>query len=150
MANYPTLHLSLITLLGEKLAADVYEVILPTRAGEIAVLPGHEPLITLAAPGVLSVRRKKTDPDSALEFFATSGGIIEIDQTRVRVLVDEADHGDDIIEAESQKALERALQLRERAGSQVELDEANRLVNRHQIRLKVAGLRRHQQKTRYK
>ncbi len=148
--NPDKLKLRLIALTGEKFAEDVYEVILPTTTGEIAVFPGHESLVTLAKPGVIAVRRKKVDPDDAMEYFATSGGIIEIDADRVRVLVDEADHGDDIIEAETQKALERALKMRDNAANQVELEKAQQLIDRHQVRLKVAGLRRHQNPTRYK
>jgi len=148
--NDDALQLQLITLLGEKMNERVYEVILPTTTGEIAVFPGHESLVTLAKPGVMAVRRRKIDPDDAMEYFATSGGIIEIDAARVRILVDEADQGDDIIEAESQKALERALKMRDNASSQVELEQAQQLIDRHQVRLKVAGLKRHQTPTRYK
>ena len=109
MATQPMLQLQLITLLGQKMDEEVYEVILPTTIGEISVFPGHEPLVSLAKAGVIAVRRQKTDPDTALEYFATSGGIIEIDPGRVRVLVDEADHGDDIIEAENKKILEQRI-----------------------------------------
>ncbi len=134
------MNLQLITLLGTKVDDDVYEVILPTAAGEIAVFPGHEPLVTLAVPGAIAVRYKKGDEN--LEYFAISGGVIEISQRAMRVLVDEADHGDDIIEAESQAALERAIELRDNAQDQVELEKAHQLVDRHAVRLKVAGLRR--------
>lgn len=134
------MNLKLITLLGTKVDDDVYEVILPTAAGEIAVFPGHEPLVTLAVPGAIAVRYKKGDEE--LEYFAISGGVIEISQRAMRVLVDEADHGDDIIEAESQAALERAIELRDNAKDQVELEKAHQLVDRHAVRLKVAGLRR--------
>lgn len=137
------MHLELITLLGKKVDQEVYEVILPTADGEIAVFPGHEPLVTIAVPGVIAVRRVKGDPDDQLDYFAISGGVIEVSQKKVRVLVDEADHGDDIIESESKAALERAIALRENATDQIELEQAHQLVDRHNVRLKVAGLRRH-------
>jgi F-type H+-transporting ATPase subunit epsilon len=127
---------------------EVYEAILPTTSGEISIFPGHEPLVTLAKPGVIAVRRRKTDPDEALEYFATSGGIIEVSADHVRVLVDEADHGDDIVEAETQKALERAIAMRDNASNQVELEKATQLIDRHAVRLKVAGLRRHSRRPR--
>ncbi len=132
----------LITLSGSKLNEKVYEVILPTADGEIAVFPGHESLISVAVPGVISVRREKTTPNERLEYFAISGGVIEINSTRVRILVDEADHGDDIVESETKAALDRAIKQREGATSQVELEKAHQLVDRHAVRLKVAGLRR--------
>jgi len=136
------MHLELITLLGVKVDADIYEMIAPTAAGEIAVFPGHEPLVTLAVPGAIAIRYKKGDSDDKLEYFAVSGGVIEISQTKVRVLVDEADHGDDITEAESKAALERALKLRDDAKNPVDLENAQKLIGRQQARLHVAGLRR--------
>jgi len=135
------LHLELITLLGEKVNEPVYEVVLPTLDGEIGVFPGHESLVGVAVSGVLSVRRKKDDKD--FEFFAISGGVIEIGKDHVRVLVDEADAGDDIVEAESRKALDAAIRLRDQAQGQVELEKAAQLIDRHAVRLKVAELHRH-------
>lgn len=136
------MQLQLITLLGIKVDQDVYEVVLPTAAGEIAIFPGHEPLVSLAVPGAIAVRHNKADEDSKLEYFAISGGVIEVSPKAVRVLVDEAEHGDDIIEAESQAALERAIKLRDSAKDQVELARAHEMVDRHAVRLKVAELRR--------
>lgn len=136
------MNLELITLLGKKVDQEVYEVILPTSAGEIAVFPGHEPLVTMAVSGAIAVRYKKGDPDSRLDYFAISGGVIEVSQHKVRILVDEADHGADILESESKTALERAIQMRDNAKSQVELEQAHQLVDRHSVRLKVADLHR--------
>jgi F-type H+-transporting ATPase subunit epsilon len=136
------MNLELITLLGKKVDQEVYEVMIPTAAGEIAVFPDHEPLVTIAVPGAIAVRYKKGDPDSQLDFFAISGGVVEVSQKRVRVLVDEADHGEDIIESESRAALDRAIEMRENAKDQVELEKAHQLVDRHSVRLKVADLRR--------
>ena len=137
------MHLQLITLSGVSVDKEMYELIAPTTAGEIGVFPGHEPLVTVAAPGALAVRYHKEDPDEKLQYFAISGGVIEITPELIRVLVDEADHGEDIIEAESKAALQRALKLRDEAKNQVELDEAHRLIDRHTVRLRVAELRRH-------
>ncbi len=136
------MHLQLITLQGVRVDQDIYELIAPTSAGEIAVFPGHEPLVTLAVPGALAVRHKKDDRDEQLEYFAISGGVLEISQKAIRVLVDEADHGEDIVEAESRAALERALKLRDEAKDQVDLDRAHQLIDRHQVRLRVADLHR--------
>jgi F-type H+-transporting ATPase subunit epsilon len=132
----------LVTLYGVKVDEDVYEVVLPTADGEIAVYPGHEPLVSVAVPGAISVRYNKGDSDDDLEYYAISGGVIEISQESLRVLVDEADNGDDIIEADSQAALERAIELRDNATNQVELEKAHQLVDKQAVRLKVADLRR--------
>lgn len=136
------MNLQLITLLGVKLDEEVYELLIPTAAGEIGVFPGHEPLVSLAVPGAITVRFHKGDADSKQEFFAITGGVIEISQTKVRILVDEADSASDIVEAESKAALERAIKLRDNAKNQVELEQAHQLVDRHMVRLKVADLHR--------
>lgn len=136
------MNLQLITLLGVKIDQEVYELLIPTAAGEIGVFPGHEPLVTLAMPGVIAIRSHKGDADDKQEYLAVSGGVVEISQTKVRILVDEAESSDEIIEAESQAALKRAVELRDNAKDQIELEKAHQLVDRHTVRLKVASLHR--------
>ena len=138
------MNLKLVTLGGVKLDEMVYSVTIPTIDGEISVLPSHEPLVTVARDGVITVRRTKETQEE--EFFAISGGGVEIDQTGVRILVDEADHGDDIIEAETQAALERAIAARDNADDQIEREKAKQLIDRHLVRLKVADLQRHKRR----
>ena len=138
------MNLKLVTLGGVKLEEAVYSVTIPTIDGEISVLPSHEPLVTVARDGVITVRRTKETQEE--EFFAISGGVVEIDQTGVRILVDEADHGDDIIEAETQAALERAIAARDNADDQIEREKAKQLIDRHLVRLKVADLQRHKRR----
>ena len=132
----------LVTMLGTKVSEDVYSVTLPTVTGEISVFASHEQVVTIATSGIITVRLNKEDDDSKLEYYAISGGVIEINQRGLKVLVDEADHSDDIIEAESKAALERALKMQDEATDQVELEKAHQLVDRHMVRLKVANLRR--------
>ena len=138
------MNLKLVTLGGAKLDEMVYSVTIPTIDGEISVLPSHEPLVTVARDGVITGRRTKETQEE--EFFAISGGVVEIDQTGVRILVDEADHGDDIIEAETQAALERAIAARDNADDQIEREKAKQLIDRHLVRLKVADLQRHKRR----
>lgn len=112
----------LITLSGVKL--DQRDpVTIPTIDGEISVFPSHEPLVTMAKNGVIAVTSQK-DGDE-VEYFAISGGVVEITHERIRVLVDEADHGEDIIEAETKAALDRAMKLRDETDDQVEREESS-------------------------
>lgn len=134
------MQLQMITLRGVKLDESVYELQVSTASGDIAVFPGHEPLVSIVKPGVAAVRRNKGDHE--LEYFAISGGILTIEGDVIQMLVDEAAHGDEIIEAESQAALERAMKLRDSASDKVTLDKANQLVVEQQMKLKVAELRR--------
>lgn len=136
------MNFKLITLLGVKLDEDVYEVTIPTSSGEIGIFPGHEPLVTVAVPGVISVRRSKDDSDDERELFAISDGVVQVEKDSVRILVDEADASNEIVESDVKAALDRALEMRDNAEDQVELNKALELVDRHTVRLKVAELRR--------
>jgi F-type H+-transporting ATPase subunit epsilon len=139
-------HFQLVSLSGKKFDGDVYEVILPTLDGEIGVLQDHMPLVSVATNGAIAIRRQPRDPDSQREYFATNGGVIEVADNNLRVLVDEADHASDINEAEVQKALERAEKMKSEAKDQVSLEHAQALVDRQTVRLQVAGLKRHHQR----
>jgi F-type H+-transporting ATPase subunit epsilon len=136
------MNFELVTLDGVKFKAEAYSAILPTATGQITVLPGHEPLLAQLIPGVITIRRNKSDPDHHLEHYATYGGVVEISQTGVRVLVDEATHGEEVNVSEAQKAHDAAIALRKDAKDQVELDKAQSLVDRHAVRLEVAELKR--------
>lgn len=135
------IRLQLITLSGTKFDDDVYEVLVPTMDGQIGVLPGHMPLISVAKSGVISVRRNERDLDIAMENFAVSGGVVEVVGNTLRILVDEADHAEDINEAEAQAAHERALKLKAEAKDEVSLERAQELVDRTATRLQVASLK---------
>ena len=110
--------------------------------GQIGILTDHMPLISVATNGVISVRRGPKDPDSKMEHFATNGGVIEVANNSLRVLVDEADNGDEINEAEAKKAYELAEKMKAEAKDQVSLEHAQSLIDRHAVRLQVAQLRR--------
>jgi F-type H+-transporting ATPase subunit epsilon len=136
----------LVTLSGTKYSQEVYEVRLPTPDGEIGVFVNHMPLVSIASPGIIKVRPKQTTPDDLVELYATNGGVIEIMDNTIRVLVDEADHSDEINEAEAKKAHEHALKLKSEAKDQHSLSEAQDLLDRSAVRLKVAELKRHRRK----
>jgi F-type H+-transporting ATPase subunit epsilon len=136
------IHLQLVSLSGKVFDDDVYEVILPTLDGQIGVLQHHMPLVSAATSGVISVRRNEKDRDDQMELFATNGGVLEVSNNSLKVIVDEADHADNINEAEAQAAHERALQLKAEAKDEVSLEHAQQLVDRTAVRLQVAGLKR--------
>ncbi len=136
----------LVALSGSKFDEEVYEVVLPTLDGQIGVLKDHMPLFSVATNGVIAVRRNPKDSDTQRDFFATNGGVIEVSNNTLRVLVDEADHADEINEAEAEAAFERAKQLKSEAKDQISLEHAQTIIDRHGVRLQVAGLRRRHQR----
>jgi F-type H+-transporting ATPase subunit epsilon len=136
------IHFELVTLTGVKLSENVYEVKLPTPQGQIAVYKNHAPLVSIAATGIITVRKNDNTPDDLQESYAIDSGVIEITDNMVRVLVDEAEKDTEVSAKEAEEALERAKQLRAEAKDQVSLDKAQTLVDRQATRLKIAELRR--------
>jgi F-type H+-transporting ATPase subunit epsilon len=140
------IHFQLVSLTGTKFDGDAYEILLPTLEGEIGVLQDHMPLVSVATTGAIAIRRNEKDSNANREFFAITGGVIEVSDNKLRVLVDEADHADEINEAEAEAAVERAKKLKAEATDEVSLEHAQALVDRHTVRLQVASLKRRHQK----
>jgi F-type H+-transporting ATPase subunit epsilon len=134
--------LQLITLSGIKYSDEAYSVQLPTAAGQITVLGDHEPLMSALIPGVISIRKSVGDSEDRVEHYATYGGVVEVTHEGPRVLVDEADLGDDINQAEAQKAHDEAERLLSTAKTQVELEHAQSIVDRQAVRIQVADIKR--------
>ena len=73
---------------------------LPTKDGEITVLPNHIPLVAVLVPGVVTVRKGGKE-----SFMAVSGGFIEVQpNNRVVVLADTAERAEELTESAIEKA----------------------------------------------
>ena len=132
----------LVTLAGVKFGEEVYEVILPTPDGQIAIFPDHMPLVSLVSPGVVGIRRSAGDRDDHMEYFAINGGVVEISDKTIRVLVDEADHSSEVLEAEVAEALQRAKQAEKASTDQISIDKARQQIQMAGARLKLAELKK--------
>jgi F-type H+-transporting ATPase subunit epsilon len=136
------IHFVLYTLDGVKFDGEAYEVLIPTLDGEIGVLPGHMPLISVATHGAIMVRKTAGERDDQRDVFAISGGTVQVENDELKILVDEADHADELNEQEVQKAFELAKKMKAEAKDQVSLQHAQSLMDRQAVRLQVAGLKR--------
>ncbi len=136
------LHFQLVASSGLKFNEEAYEVLVPTQAGTVGIFEEHMPMISAAQPGVLSVRKKQSDPDSAMEHFAVNGGVLETKGQNVRFVADDVTTSEEINESEAQAALKRAEALVESAGDQVALQEAQRQLSSSTAKLRVAQLKR--------
>ena len=111
--------------------------------GRIGVMEGHMPLFSVISTGAIAIRKNSQDPDSALEYFATYGGALEVSDNTLRVLVDEANLPEEINEQEARAAMMRAEKMKAEAKDQTSLEHAQALLDRQSTRLQVAALRRH-------
>jgi len=136
------IRLKLITLSGIKIDRDVYEVMIPTKDGEIAVYGGHTPLVSALSNGIIHVRNQKRDKDADREAVAAYGGTLKVLNNELIILADEIEDPEHLKEDEIQKALKRAHELKKSAKDKMEIDKAQEMIDRHTVRLKIAGLRR--------
>src|SRR5258708_40010150 len=127
---------------GTKYDDEAYEVLVPTKAGVVGIFESHMPMISAAQPGVLSVRRKATDPNSAMENFAINGGLVEVDGKTVRFIADDVTTTDEVSEQEAQVALKRAEELIKNAPDQTALHEAHHLLQHSSAKLHLAQLKK--------
>lgn len=66
---------------------EVEMVVAPTIDGEVGILPLHAPLVSVLRPGEIRV---KWNGDKNVEWFAVSGGYIQVHEDKVIILADEA------------------------------------------------------------
>ncbi|MEI7792829.1 MAG: ATP synthase F1 subunit epsilon [Candidatus Berkelbacteria bacterium] len=102
-----TFKLKLIAPDGIKYEEDASSVSLPTRDGQITVLPGHVALITLLKPGEIII-----DNGGKTHELATEGGVAEITGTEIKILADTAEDAQSLDElkiVEAKRAAEHRL-----------------------------------------
>lgn len=133
----------LISADGIKFDEDVYETLVPTKAGTIAIFRDHMPLLSAVAPGVLSIRRRAGDSERSMEHFAVFGGVIEVDGQTARLITDDVTTPGELSEHDAQEALKRAEQMVKTADTRAAIEEAQHLLQRSAVKLEVAKLKRH-------
>jgi len=115
---------------------EVDGVTVPTREGEITVLPNHAGLVGLVVPGALTVHTSEGE-----KYIAVSGGAVEVlPGSRCVILTDSADRAEELVVEEIEKAKARALAAYEEAKDKdaVAYADASLHLERELARLKVA------------
>lgn len=128
----------LLTLSGTKFSGEAEELRLTTTNGQIGILPHHEPFVAQVVPCSVVIK----PVNGQQEMFATYGGLVEVTPDYVRLLADEADHADELLADEIEEALAKAKELRDHAKDRVELEQAQGMIDRANVRLGVAKMRR--------
>ncbi len=132
------MNFELLTLTGAKFRGEVREVSLTTASGQVGILPHHEPLTAIMVAGPVVVHPAKGEQ----QVFATFGGLLEVTADSVRVLADEAEHADELVQKEIEAALAKAQTLKAGARDRHELHRAQEMIDRHTVRLDVVHMHR--------
>jgi F-type H+-transporting ATPase subunit epsilon len=136
------INFQLVSSSGTKFEGDVYEVLLPTQAGTVAVLEDHMPMMSSALGGVISVRVKPSDRDSEMKHFAVGGGLLQVDGKTLKYLSDDVTDSDEVSEKDAEAALARAQELVAGADNRHALNEAHRALSHSTAQLHIAKLKR--------
>lgn len=102
-----TFNCRVVSAKEELFVGDVQMLIAAGHNGEIGVLPGHTPLITLLKPGVLRIKSQ----NDVEEVIYVGGGVLEIQPNSVTVLADTAERAANLDEAKIAEARRAAEQM---------------------------------------
>jgi F-type H+-transporting ATPase subunit epsilon len=105
--------------------------------GQLGILPHHAPLMTMLQPGDLMIRKGKEE-----DYFAISGGFLEVRPDKVIVLADACERVDEINIARAEEAKKKAQEAMKVAPMSVEAASAEAALRRSIARLKVAEKKR--------
>lgn len=116
-------------------ATDAVSVIVPGAEGYFGILAGHAPLAALMVPGEITLKRA----GGVEEYYATSGGFVEVLPEGVTILADTAETPDEIDVERAKAAYRRATDRLQHLASDVDVERARAALQRAAARLTVAG-----------
>ncbi len=120
------------------LETEADSVSVPTRLGEITVLPNHAPLVANLEPGELIIRQGKK-----IHHLAVAGGFIQVKAgSEVMILADAAERVEEIDVARAEEAQARAAKLKREAKDDRQFADAAASLAKHLARLRIARRRR--------
>ncbi len=121
-----TLQFEVLTPGGPVFNQEVREVVVPTTAGSLGILPHHAPLAAVASAGTVDIRYKAED--RTMDHLVITRGLVEVDGERVILLVDDAAQVGDIDEfnerqklAEAEERLKSSQEDRDIAAAQADI-----------------------------
>jgi F-type H+-transporting ATPase subunit epsilon len=127
------IHLEVLTAESPVISMDAESVVATTLNGQIGILRGHVPLVTILQAGELIVRTG--DHES---YLAVSGGFLRVTAQGVVVLADACEYAEDIDVERAERARRRAEVLLETGGPQMDAASTEAALRRAVARLRVA------------
>jgi F-type H+-transporting ATPase subunit epsilon len=109
------------------------EAQIPGASGYLGILPGHAPLITELAVGVITYRAR-----GATHTLSVAWGFMEVLPDKVTILAEAAERPQEIDSARAQKSKERAEERLKSTDPQIDYTRAEDARQRAETRLNVA------------
>lgn len=129
--------LKIITPTKQVVDREVSSVSVPSKEGEITILPKHTNLFSLLEEGIITIRAEKEE-----EYMAIGGGYLETDGKEVEILVSRAYKQDEIDEKLTEKALNDAKNMLQQTKDRSQRAEATALLRRSIVSLKLLKKRK--------
>ena len=111
-------HVDVVSAEEQIFSGEAELVSLPGTSGELGIMPGHLPLITLIRPGFVRVH---VPGEQEPEQIFVAGGVLEVQPEQVTVLADTAVRSKDLDEARAKEALAAAEAARASATGSIEI-----------------------------
>lgn len=126
---------------------DAESVSLMTTEGSIGILAHHSNLIMAVVPGIVEYVPAGEDAKAAglsgKQVVVVSDGLLKVENNEVMILVDTAEHPDDIDEARAKRAEEQAREALKRANSNRDVAIASAELSRAMSRIKASKHKHH-------
>ena len=134
------MHLQVLTPNKKIFSEEIDELIVNTADGQIGILPNHIQLVTRIIPGEMIIKIKGKQ-----QYFAITGGFLEVDKNNITILADFAVHSEDIGVEEVLQAKKRAEEILKKAKEDIgerDFATAQADLRRAVLQLHVANRRR--------
>ncbi|GAA2654203.1 F0F1 ATP synthase subunit epsilon [Streptomyces aculeolatus] len=101
------LHVELVAADRSVWSGEASRVIARTPSGDIGIMPGHQPLLTVLESGPVTIRTTGASGDGTV-LAAVHGGFISFADNKLSLLAEIAELSDEIDVERAERALERA------------------------------------------
>lgn len=132
-----TLRLKILTPTKVVKDEDVSSVTVPSAEGEITILPHHTNLFSYLKEGILKIKTSEGE-----DFYSIGGGLLETDGQELNILVSRVFGQDEINEKLTHEAIRKAETVIKETKDKMELAQAQALLRRSLIDMKLIKKRR--------
>jgi F-type H+-transporting ATPase subunit epsilon len=113
---------------------NIVSLVVPGQEGYLGVMARHAPMIAALAAGEVKI----SEANGAINYYAVSGGILEVGDDEVVLLADSAEKADEINTDRAEAARKRAEERLAQREQEIDFDRAQAALLRAITRLRVA------------
>lgn len=128
-------HLDIVTPARTVYSGEVQSFTAPGIIGSFQVLFNHAPLLSTIGIGEVKV----IQADGTKQYFATSGGFVEVKSNKVILLAESAERASDIDVVRAEKSKQRAQERLAKKNKDIDVERAQASLSRALNRLKIAA-----------